>query len=169
MKSEFFSFPGPVRQPIHPSVPAGHGEIKSRGREGGRNPAVPRDTRFVPGPSGGRRTTDCVVLQSAFGDKLLQDIADGLHVFFTSSSWRVSWMNLPRSSTFFSTESARCFSRHLGMPRAVGGMFIMVGGQACRTAFSRLPPGRISPGPRLAAGCRVARNPQADRPCRCRS
>ena len=44
-------------------------------------------------------------------------VTDSLHDFLTSSSWLVSWMNLPSSSIFSPTGSERCLSRHCGKPR----------------------------------------------------
>ncbi|MCF7734173.1 MAG: hypothetical protein K9N23_20990 [Akkermansiaceae bacterium] len=49
-------------------------------------------------------------------DELFEDITNGLHDFLTISRLRVSWMNLPRSSTFSDVDSERCFSRQCGIP-----------------------------------------------------
>jgi hypothetical protein len=67
--------------------------------------------------TGGRGSPDGILPQGSFLEELLQDIADGLHDFLTSSSWRVSWMNLPMSSIFSPMGRDRCFSLQFGIPR----------------------------------------------------
>ena len=58
-----------------------------------------------------------VVFSLSIPNKLLYDIADGLHDFFRRSNFRVSRMNLPMSSSFSPTGSKRWRSRHRGIPR----------------------------------------------------
>jgi hypothetical protein len=78
--------------------------------------------------------------QGSFGDELFEDIADGLHDFFMSSNWRVSWMNLPKSAIFSATGRDRCFSRHLGMHLGWGGGVMVEQGESSRIYEQNLHP-----------------------------
>ena len=67
--------------------------------------------------TGGCSTADRVAAQRAVGDKLLEDLADFLHLDFNFSRASASVMAFSKRASFSATGSLRIASRHAGFPR----------------------------------------------------